>query len=157
LVYKIPASVLVIVHDPLHRILMIERAGLPGFWQSVTGAKDRIHEAWRATAVREVAEETGIVVGPAGLPDHALCDWGVEQRYVIFPIWRQRYAPGVVCNTERVFSLQVPQATPICLAPREHVRYQWLAPEPAAALCFSPSNAQAILQLAPRAASRIME
>jgi dihydroneopterin triphosphate diphosphatase len=44
-------------------VLLIERADKPGFWQSVTGSKDRPDEPLAETAVREVAEETGIVVG----------------------------------------------------------------------------------------------
>jgi len=41
----------------------------------------------------------------------------------------------------------VPAATPVRLAPREHTRFQWLPWREAADLCFSPSNAEAILQL----------
>jgi dATP pyrophosphohydrolase len=38
--YKIPESVLVVIHSPDQYVLLIERADQPGFWQSVTGSKD---------------------------------------------------------------------------------------------------------------------
>ena len=144
---KIPESVLVVIHDPAWRVLLIERAANPGFWQSVTGSKDFIGEDPRATAVREVAEETGIVVGSPAVPPDCLCDWGMCNVYEIYPVWRHRYAPGVTHNTEFVFGLRVPQGTPVTLAPREHTRYEWLPWREAADRCFSPSNAEAILQL----------
>jgi len=144
---KIPESVLVVIHDPAWRVLLIERAANPGFWQSVTGSKDFIGEDPRATAVREVAEETGIVVGSPAVPPECLCDWGMRNVYEIYPVWRHRYAPGVTHNTEFVFGLRVPQGTPVTLAPREHTRYEWLPWREAADRCFSPSNAEAILQL----------
>lgn len=59
--YKIPESVLVVIHTPEREVLLIERADAPGTWQSVTGAKDYDGEPFDATAIREVAEETGIV------------------------------------------------------------------------------------------------
>lgn len=58
--YKIPQSVLVVIYTPALDVLLIERADAPGFWQSVTGSKDRLDEAWEETATREVMEETGI-------------------------------------------------------------------------------------------------
>ena len=56
-------------------------------------------------------------------------------------------------NTEHVFGLVVPAGTPVRLAPREHLRWRWLPWREAADACFSPSNAEAILQL-PRFAAR---
>ena len=144
---KIPESVLVVIHTPELDVLLIERADHPGFWQSVTGSKDRADEPLTETAVREVAEETGIHIGSAGVPLSKLCDWNLRNVYEIYPVWRHRYAPGVTHNTEHVFGLQVPRGTPVTLAPREHLRYQWLAWREAADKCFSPSNAEAILQL----------
>lgn len=64
---KIPESVLVVIHTPRLDVLIIERADRPGFWQSVTGSKDRLDEPLAETAVREVGEETGIVVGADGV------------------------------------------------------------------------------------------
>ena len=40
-----------------------------------------------------------------------------------------------------------PPARPCVLNPREHLRYRWLPWREAADRCFSPSNAEAILQL----------
>ena len=145
--YKIPHSVLVVIHTPALEVLLIERADKPGYWQSVTGAKDRIDEPLAETAIREVAEETGIVVGSAAIPRANLRDWGLENVYEIYPVWRHRYAPGVTHNTEHVFGLRVPAGTPVTLAPREHLAWQWLPWREAADRCFSPSNAEAILQL----------
>ena len=76
-----------------------------------------------------------------------LCDWDIENIYEIYPQWRHRYAPGVVHNTEHLFSLQVPEGTAITLSPREHTAYRWLPYLAAAEACFSPSNAEAILML----------
>ena len=144
---KIPQSVLVVIHSPELEVLLIERAKQPGFWQSVTGSKDHLDEDWALTAIREVAEETGIVVGSPRVPASALRDWALENVYEIYPVWRHRYAPGVTHNTERVFGLQVPRDSPIALAPREHTQHVWLPWQEAADRCFSPSNAEAILML----------
>lgn len=148
--YKIPQSVLVVIHTPELDVLLIERAKQPGFWQSVTGSKDALDEPWADTARREVLEETGIAIGTAQVPEAALEDWAVENIYEIYPIWRHRYGPGVTHNTERVFGLCVPRGTPVTLAPREHTQYVWLPWREAADRCFSPSNAEAILQLGQR-------
>ncbi len=143
--HKIPESVLVVIHTPALDVLMLERADRPGFWQCVTGSKDQLDEPLADTACREVREETGIDV--AGLPPDALSDWGLANVYEIYPVWRHRYAPGVTHNTEHVFGLCVPEGTAVTLAPREHLQYRWLPWREAADLCFSPSNAEAILQL----------
>ena len=145
--FKIPESVLVVVHTTAWDVLLIERADKPGYWQSVTGFKDRRDEPLEETAAREVAEETGIQVGTVDVPHSALRDWGLQNVYEIYPVWRHRYAPGVTHNTEHVFSLQVPEGTPVRLSPREHLQYQWLPWREAADRCFSPSNAEAILQM----------
>lgn len=145
--YKIPESVLVVIHTPDLKVLMMERARQPGFWQCVTGSKDHPEESWSDTARREVAEETGIQVGQAGVPHSALVDWELENIYEIYEVWRHRYAPGVTHNRERVFSLCVPEGTAVMLADREHTQSLWLPWQAAADRCFSPSNAEAILQL----------
>lgn len=137
---KIPVSVLVVIHQADGQVLLIERADRPGFWQSVTGSLDAEGEALEATARREVAEETGITGG-------TLRDWHLDNVYEIYPAWRHRYAPGVTHNTEHVFGLTVPAGTPVRLNPREHLRHCWLPWREAADRCFSPSNAEAILQL----------
>ena len=137
---KIPVSVLVVIHTAQGEVLLIERADHPGFWQSVTGSQDRVDEPLEATARREVAEETGITGGE-------LRDWRLSNVYEIYPRWRHRYAEGVTHNTEHVFGLLVPAGTPVVLSPREHLNHAWLPWREAADRCFSPSNAEAILQL----------
>lgn len=142
--YKIPESVLVVIHTAALDVLLIRRADAPEFWQSVTGSKDAPEEDFRATAVREVREETGI---DALAPGCLLRDWQLENVYSIYPQWLHRYAPGVRENTEHLFSLEVPASTPVTLSPREHVDWRWLPWREAADACYSPSNAEACLLL----------
>lgn len=142
--YKIPESVLVVIHTPALQVLLIRRTGGQEHWQSVTGSKDTPDEPFALTARREVLEETGIV---ASAPGCTLTDWALENVYDIWPQWLHRYAPGVVRNRERVFGLCVPEATPVQLCPREHDAYQWLPWRQAALACFSASNAEACLLL----------
>jgi len=145
--FKIPESVLVVIHTPALEVLLIERADAPGYWQSVTGSKDLPGESLIETCVREVQEETGIEIGNLAVPSSALADWGLANHYEIYPRWRRRYAPDVTHNTEHVFGLTVPPGTPVRLAPREHTQFAWLPWREAADRCFSPSNAEAILLL----------
>ena len=140
--FKLPESVLVIIHTPRLDVLLIERADHPGFWQSVTGSRETLDEPLHLTALREVHEETGIVAMPGQLKD-----WGLSNVYDIYPVWRHRYAPGVTSNTEHVFSLCLPERCAVALSPREHIASQWLTHHEAAQACFSPSNAEAILLL----------
>jgi dATP pyrophosphohydrolase len=144
---KIPESVLVVIYTPELDVLIIERADRPGFWQSVTGSKDHLDEPLAETAVREVAEETGIVVGSDEVPMRALVDWNEQIEYEIYPVWRHRYAQGVTRNVEHWFGLEVPRRMEVTLAPREHTDFVWLPYSQAAARCFSWSNRDAILQL----------
>lgn len=144
---KRPVSVLVVIHTPALDVLLLERASHPGFWQSVTGSQEE-GEALRATAAREVTEETGIVAAPATFED-----WRLSNRFEIFPEWRHRYGPGVTHNTEHVFSLCVPAAAPVRIAPSEHLAQRWLIWREAAAACFSWSNRDAILMLGQRGRS----
>jgi dihydroneopterin triphosphate diphosphatase len=145
--FKIPQSVLVVIHTPRLDVLLIERADTGAFWQSVTGSKDEVGESFEETAVREVVEETGIDCGPGTSLHAGLRDWDLENVYDIYPRWQHRYAPGVTRNTEHVFGLCVPAGTPVKLSPREHTAYRWLPWREAADACFSPSNAEAILLL----------
>ncbi|RBA25083.1 dihydroneopterin triphosphate diphosphatase [Herminiimonas fonticola] len=164
--YKIPESVLVVIHTAKLEVLLIERADRPGFWQSVTGSKDSVDELFLETAVREVEEETGIAV--RNLPEEPerasevaseitsvsahvalenLKDWQLSNVYDIYPVWQHRYGPDVTRNTEHVFGLLVPRDIPVVLAPREHLNFMWLPYREAADKCFSASNAEAILML----------
>jgi dATP pyrophosphohydrolase len=139
--YKQPISVLVVIHTPQLEVLLLERADHPGYWQSVTGSRDR-EESLTGTALREVREETGLDVRR-----YALTDWQTQNVYEIYPHWRYRYAPGITHNTEHVFSLQLPHPVDIQLELREHLQYKWLAWQDAADKVFSPSNRAAILEL----------
>ena len=152
--YKIPESILVVIYTADLEVLLINRADKPGFWQSVTGAKDAIDEPLSETAIREVLEETGIrvvtdkpILRENAVPASNLRDWQIANVYQIYPQWRYRYAPEVTHNTEHVFGLLVPRDIKVVLAPREHLQYVWLPYREAADKCFSPSNAEAILQL----------
>ena len=145
--FKIPESVLVVIHTADLHVLLIERAGQPGFWQSVTGSLDAPDEPLVLTAARELAEETGIVADGERI---RLRDWQLANIYEIYPVWRHRYAPGVTQNTEHVFSVEVPRDIAVTLSPREHVDHVWLPYLAAADKCFSSSNAEAILQLPQR-------
>ena len=146
--YKIPISVLVIIHTVDARVLLIERTdeegAATGYWQSVTGSLETPNEALSDTAIREVMEETGI---NALHPDCQLTDWGLKNIYDIYPQWRYRYALGVCRNEEHVFGLCVPANTAVVLSPSEHVAYQWLPYLIAADICSSGSNAEAVLML----------
>ena len=145
--FKIPESVLVVIHTPALDVLVIERADKPGYWQSVTGSLDHADEPLESTCAREVLEETGIDIAAIGARLH---DWQIDNLYQIYPVWRHRYAPGVTHNTEHVFGLTVPAGTAVRLNPREHLAWRWLPWRAAADACFSPSNAEAILQLPQR-------
>lgn len=141
---KIPVSTLVVIHTGALEVLLLERADHPGFWQSVTGSQHE-GEGLRDTAVREVAEETGL-----DALRYDLREWNLQNVFEIYPVWRHRYAPGVTHNTEHVFGLRLPHAMPVTLSPREHLRYEWLPWREAAERVFSWSNRRAILALPER-------
>ena len=145
--YKIPVSVLVVVHTPALHVLLLERADRPGFWQSVTGSQDG-GETLEQTAVRELREETGVDAAC-----YRLLDWNQRNRYEIYQRWRHRYAPGVTHNIEHVFGLQLPAPLAVTLAPKEHLHYEWLPWREAADKVFSWSNAEAIRELPQRLAA----
>lgn len=137
--FKIPVSVLVVIHTVDRQVLLIERADHPGWWQSVTGSQE-IGETLRDTAIRELFEETGLVA-------NTLTDWGYHTDYTIFECYRHRYAPGTTHNREHVFGLELPAPVTVRLAPNEHTAQRWLPWPAAAEACFSPSNAAAIRRL----------
>jgi dihydroneopterin triphosphate diphosphatase len=149
-IYKIPESVLVVIHTQDLMVLLLERAGHPGFWQSVTGSRATPDEPFADTAVREVAEETGI-----DATQYPLADWQIANSFEIFTRWRQRYAPGVTHNTEHVFGLTLPAPVGIKLAADEHLASKWLPWREAAAQVFSWSNRDAILLLPEKSGSRV--
>lgn len=139
--YKIPVSVLVIIHTADLQVLLLERADHPGYWQSVTGSQN-LGETLYQTALREVSEETGL-----NAAHYSLTDWQMENQYEIYEEWRWRYAPDTRFNTEHVFGLYLPDIMPIRITAREHLNHIWLPWQHAAEKVFSSSNADAIRHL----------
>ncbi|MGZ5035312.1 MAG: dihydroneopterin triphosphate diphosphatase [Usitatibacter sp.] len=142
--HKIPVSTLVVIHTPDLQVLLLERADRPGYWQSVTGSQHE-GETLAETAIREVGEETSF--DARRFPLEA---WNLLNVFEIYPVWRHRYAPGVTHNTEHVFGLELPEALPAKLSPREHLASVWLPWKDAAERVFSWSNRKAILMLPER-------
>lgn len=140
--FKLPVSVLVVVHTADLEVLLLERAARPGYWQSVTGSLDWPQEPFAAAAAREVKEETGIDARSG-----RLSRWNVANTFEIYLQWRHRFAPGVTHNTEHVFGLALPAAVPVTVAPQEHTAFAWLPWRRAADMCFSWSNRDAIRML----------
>ncbi len=138
--FKLPESVLVVVHTPALEVLLLERAQQPGMWQSVTGSREPDDPDLAGTARRELLEETGLALG-------TLSDWRLTNRYEIWPQWRARYAPDVTHNVEHVFGFLVPQVSVATLDPAEHVAQLWLPWQEAMQKTFSPTNRDAIWQL----------
>ena len=136
---KIPVSVLVLVHTSNREVLLLERTGRPGFWQSVTGSLERTDEPPDEAARRELCEETGIEARSGELRR-----WNLAYTFEIFKQWRHRFMPGTTHNTEHVFSFELPAPVPPSLAAEEHVASLWLPWREAAAKCFSWSNRDAI-------------
>ena len=137
--YRRPESVLVIIHTRALDCLVLERVAPSGFWQSVTGTLGW-SEIPAAAAAREVREETGLA--PAGLRDA-----GVTRRFPILPEWRDRYAPGVVENTEHLWYLELSEVQEITLNPAEHRGYRWLTLGDAIAAVSSWTNREGLERL----------
>ena len=143
--FKTPISVLVLIHTVDLKVLLIERADKAGFWQSVTGSIEVEDADLRATAIREVKEETGL-----DAEKYLLSDWQFSQTYEIYEHWRYRYAPGVTQNVEHIFGLELPSTLDVQLAPSEHVAYEWVDWREAAKRVFSWTNVEAIRRLGER-------
>jgi dihydroneopterin triphosphate diphosphatase len=140
--FKRPESVLVVVYTRTGKVLLLKRADHAEFWQSVTGAMDWHEQDPRATAVRELREETGVDV-----PPDALQDLGLVNRYAILPEWRYRYAPGVTENAEHAYALELPHERALSEHP-EHSAYGWFDFAAAAIRATSWTNRAAIMRVA---------
>ena len=117
--YKRPESVLIIVCDQQKHVLLLRRRRPDYFWQSPAGSL-RWDEEPHTAAVRELREETGL--STAG----HMTDCKMVNRFIIYPMWRDRYAPGVIENTEYVFYFEHDEQCVITLDTNEHIEYQWL-------------------------------
>lgn len=134
--YRRPESVIVVIHSG-RRVLLLRRVNPFAFWQSVTGSLEA-NERAAATARREVHEETGLRA------DRSLVCTGIVREFTIDPRWRDRYAPGVVRNTEHEFRLQIPALAPITLDPQEHSAYRWVDIDAAVDSVWSSTNKAAL-------------
>lgn len=142
--YKRPESVLVVIHTAFAEVLLLQRADMQEYWQSVTGSLEENEQPHEAAA-REVREETGLVAGTS-LHDCATCN-----TFKISPAWKHRYAPGVSHNLEHVFTLCLPIRESIILNPEEHSASIWLPRDKALDIVSSPTNQAAIEQFVPAA------
>ncbi len=136
--YKRPESVLVVVYTRDRQVLLLRRYQPTYFWQSPAGSLE-----WNETPIsaarRELCEETS-------LDAVSLKDCG-RHSYIIYPMWRHRYAPGVVENIEYMFQLELDTAQDIILDSREHKEYRWLSRQAALELIYSYTNRVAIERL----------
>ncbi|MCK9514529.1 MAG: dihydroneopterin triphosphate diphosphatase [Ottowia sp.] len=151
--YKIPESVLVLIHTRALDVLLLRRARMgTTCWQSVTGSRKTRDEPLRQTAIREVREETGM---DATAPGACLSDWHMTNTFEIAREWGGHFAPGTTHNEEHVFGLCVPAATPVRLNADEHLEWAWLPWQEAAERCWSWTNAQACRELPARACGAV--
>lgn len=143
--YKRPESVLVVLYDEHHRILLLQRDDDASFWQSVTGTIET-GESPEQTAYREVHEEIGLPLQPHL---HQVVNRHQTNRFKIRSRWLHRYPPGTLYNTEHVFTAQIPADTAIVLT--EHLSYEWLDKPAALQRIWSPSNREAVDTFVPGA------
>jgi dATP pyrophosphohydrolase len=140
--FKLPRSIQVVVFAELNdnrEFLLLKRIDEHGgFWQSVTGSIEEGEGPLQA-AVREVREETGIVVF-----EHQLIDLGLTNIFEIAPQWRNRYAPGITHNEEVCFAVETARALEVRLDPREHDAYAWVDYETAMSRLYWESSIRAL-------------
>ena len=122
-------------------VLLLRRKKPPHFWQSVAGSLEWGESVEDAVA-RELCEETGLI--------EATVDCNTINNFVIYPMWRHRYAPGVIENFEHVFRLELNAMEEITLDKCEHEEYRWLSRDEALSLVSSHTNVAAIKRWVPK-------
>lgn len=122
--HKQPRSVQVVIFAETDRgreFLLLKRIESEGgFWQSVTGSLED-EETHLEAAVREVREETGIIVSADDLIDLQLLN-----TFEIAPQWKARYAPGVTQNEEVCFAIRVAKSS-VRIDSIEHDDWAWVS------------------------------
>lgn len=144
--YKRPESVLVVIYTRAGEVLLLKRADLPAFWQSVTGAMRWDETDARVTAVREVKEETGLTIEAA-----ALRDLGLTVSFPILAQFRHRYAPEVTHNVEHAYALELDSTFTPILSRSEHTESGWFRLRDAEQRVASWTNRDALRKVAPPA------
>lgn len=134
-----PESVLVVVYTQDRQVLLLKRKAPFEFWQSVTGSLDPGENAAEA-AIRELAEETGLVADP-------LDDPGIVRTFEIDPRWIDRYPAGTTTNVEHEFRLALTSPCDIQIDPAEHSEWRWVPVAAAVDMVWSWTNKEALTQL----------
>jgi pimeloyl-ACP methyl ester carboxylesterase len=104
----------------------------------------------RATAARELEEETGLRIAAGHL--HEL---GLIQRFPILSQFRHRYAPEAIDNVEHAFACELDAEPPIRLS--EHTEYGWFDFDAAQQKVWSWTNRNAIREVRQRLATPARE
>lgn len=121
-------------------ILLLKRRQPLQFWQSVTGSLEP-GELPIDAARREIAEETGL------LDEGRLTDAGITREFTIDPRWRDRYADGVIENTEHEWHYVLSSAVDINICDIEHSAFRWFPIEEAITSVWSWTNKEALQNL----------
>ncbi len=140
---KRPESVLVVLYDQHHQVLVMQRDDDADFWQSVTGTIEASEQPIQ-TAYREVAEETGFVLQPQ---HHTIQNCRHINQFKIRSLWLHRYPKGTIFNQEHVFCAQIDSQQIVQLT--EHTAYQWMSKLDAIEKVWSATNADAIRRFVP--------
>jgi len=138
--YRRPESVLVLVYTISGNVLLLQRHRPFRFWQSVTGSLEA-DEDHRATACRELLEETGLT------DEGELYFSGNQRIFEIDPRWRKRYAPTVTHNTEYEWRFRLSAPCAVRIDAGEHAGYCWAPIASAIEKVWSWTNREALQTL----------